>query len=355
MRPTIRPAKDGQRSVFDTYWHIAGERQAIFLRRISGQSAPWTQDAILAQHKFCSTFRAADRESQYLIRQLYAEPAASKADLVFRAVAMRIFSKGTTWDLLTALLGHQPRIADVQDGSFAKALDEAAERLERLEQPMYTAAFMVAHPESYTTDRVKHHGHAALFEDQFVTKGLADRVVAAASLADVYGILHEVPYIGDFTAYQMAIDVNYSSAVNFSENDFTKPGPGAVRGLQKVFLGFESLKPDDPRATQTIMWMVENQDAEFERLGIDFRGLYGRKLHAIDCQGLFCETDKYSRVAFPELASNRIKIKAEFKPTVAPMAPLFFPPKWGINDALPKHPVLGVPQRDRQAKLFGVT
>jgi hypothetical protein len=60
----------------------------------------------------------------------------------------------------------------------------------------------------------------------------------------------------------------------------------------------------------------------------------GRPLHAIDCQGLFCETDKYCRQAAPELASARKRIKAWFTPTPEPIR-LFFPPKWGINNKLP--------------------
>ena len=81
------------------------------------------------------------------------------------------------------------------------------------------------------------------------------------------------------------------------------------------------------------MDMVDRQDEHFERLDLEWSGLYGRRLHAIDCQGLFCETDKYARAAFPELKSNRVRIKQEFRPAAAPL-PLFYPPKWGINDRL---------------------
>jgi hypothetical protein len=80
---------------------------------------------------------------------------------------------------------------------------------------------------------------------------------------------------------------------------------------------------------------------EFSRLGLAFDGLWGRPLHAIDCQGLFCETDKYCREAAPELASARKRIKARFNRSTEPVQ-LFFPPKWGINDRLPEAPVLGV-------------
>jgi len=54
-------------------------------------------------------------------------------------------------------------------------------------------------------------------------------------------------------------------------------------------------------------------------------------LHCIDCQGLFCETDKYSRVAFPELKSNRKRIKTTFQQNVQKIE-YFYPSKWKINE-----------------------
>jgi hypothetical protein len=79
------------------------------------------------------------------------------------------------------------------------------------------------------------------------------------------------------------------------------------------------------------MWMVENQEKEFERLGLVFNGLWGRPLHAIDAQGLFCETDKYCRLAFPELASQRKRMKAKFSETPKRID-FFLPPKWDLEE-----------------------
>lgn len=126
-------------------------------------------------------------------------------------------------------------------------------------------------------------------------------------------------------SYQIAIDLNYSDIINFSENDFTCPGPGALRGLAKVF---ETLGDYTP--AEAVLWMVEHQDEEFKRLGLPFHGLFGRPLQAIDCQNLFCETDKYCREAVPELASARTRIKAKYLESTKPME-LFFPPKWQIT------------------------
>jgi hypothetical protein len=141
--------------------------------------------------------------------------------------------------------------------------------------------------------------------------------------------------MGDFMSYQIAIDLNYSALINFSENDFTRPGPGALRGIRKVFLDLGDYSPED-----AIQWMVDRQDDEFERLGLRFTGLWGRRLHAIDCQGLFCETDKYCRAVLPDLKSARVRIKTKFRVTPESIT-LFFPPKWGLNPKLPRSPVLG--------------
>jgi len=78
--------------------------------------------------------------------------------------------------------------------------------------------------------------------------------------------------------------------------------------------------------------MCDIQDHEFSRLNLQFKRLNNRKLHLIDCQNLFCETDKYARIACPEIVgtSNRTRIKQIFKPNPL-MYDLYFPPKWDIN------------------------
>jgi hypothetical protein len=80
--------------------------------------------------------------------------------------------------------------------------------------------------------------------------------------------------------------------------------------------------------------MVDSQEEHFARLRLHWSGLFGRRLHAIDCQGLFCEIDKYARAAFPELKSNRVRIKQEYR-TPRPVGTLFYPPRWDINEKIP--------------------
>jgi len=139
--------------------------------------------------------------------------------------------------------------------------------------------------------------------------------------------LKSYPSVGDFLAYQFVTDLNYSDLVNFSELEFVKAGPGARDGIRKCFAESGSYSPE-----YLIRWMVDTQEGQFGRLGITFGNLWGRNLQLIDCQNLFCEVDKYSRSAHPEIAgiSGRSRIKQRFRPTSNKLK-YFFPPKWGIN------------------------
>jgi len=311
--------------VYNLYWYYASQRQAMFERRVAGQPGPWTDDPILSTFKFCNVYRAADRVSQYMIRDVcYHEEDCTPQDRIFQIVAFRTFSKINTWRSVRTYLGRYPTLDDLADGRFTAALDAAAVA----NSGLYTGAFILCATDAYGQGR-KHLNHVELWRHMFLAEDLADRILDAASLRQVYDLLHGYPLMGDFMSYQTAIDLNYSPLINFSENDFTQAGPGALRGIRKCFEDLGDYSPTD-----VIMWMREHQAEEMQRLGLPFQGLFGRPLHAIDCQGLFCETDKYCREAVPELASARSRIKARFTQNPTPVA-LFFPPRWGINQALP--------------------
>jgi hypothetical protein len=307
--------------VFDTYWRFAAERQAIFFRRLRGEPPPWSDDPILRTYKFCNAYRASDRVSQYLIRDVIYQPGYSPEDTFLRIILFRLFSKIATWQLLETTPG-PIGVRSFHPEAFAATLEQALNRGETI----YTNAFILAASEAFGHQR-KHRNHLALIE-KMLRDRLPSQIACAESLEEVYLLLIDYPMIGPFMAYQLAIDLNYSELINFDENDFTMPGPGALRGIKKCFASTGSWSM--PRLIQ---WMVERQDDEFARLGIAFQSLWGRPLHAIDCQNLFCEIDKYARVAFPALASIRVRIKTKFVPTESPVVP-FYPPKWGIDEAI---------------------
>jgi hypothetical protein len=91
------------------------------------------------------------------------------------------------------------------------------------------------------------------------------------------------------------------------------------------------MQPTVSEAVECIKACVAGQVGFFQHFGLKPVTLFGRRLHSIDCQNLFCEVDKYARVAHPQsnLKPNA-KIKQRFKPT-GPLPVRFFPPKWGLQ------------------------
>ncbi|MEI6054319.1 MAG: nucleotide kinase domain-containing protein [Candidatus Saccharibacteria bacterium] len=310
-----------RKGIYELYWKFAYERQKAFENRANGKPAPWSNDKIIQEYKFCNAYRAADRVSQFLIRNIcYSQEKIKSEDKLFQITAFRIFSNINTWQQLVIKLGHSPKLDDLKNNLFEKSLNEIKDESGKL----YTGAFILCATNAYERN-LKHLNHVELLKDMFLNQKIGKKILAAASLKEIYLMLHSFPLMGDFMSYQIAIDLNYSDLINFSENNFTKAGPGAKRGINKVFQDKNGLSEEE-----IIIWMVNNQDKEFSSLGYKFNGLYGRKLHAIDCQNIFCETDKYCRVAAPKLKSNRTKIKSHFHKSAEPIE-LFFPPKWGIN------------------------
>jgi alpha-glutamyl/putrescinyl thymine pyrophosphorylase clade 1 len=335
-RPINRPL------IYDLYWQFASRRQAAFDRRASGKPRPWSDDPIIERFKFCNVFRAADRVSQYMIRTVACAPSTgAAADRLFRIIAFRTFSQVDTWNGLMQRLNRPPVLEDLASGAFEAALDD----IKRERGGLYTGAFILCATKAFGFDE-KHRNHVALFKHMFFEQYAAERILGANSFEHVVKILQSFPLTGPFMSYQIATDINYSDLIEFDENDYTQAGPGALRGIKKAFVSLGDFTPSD-----IIKRMVDRQEAEFNRLELPFHGLWGRPLHAIDCQGLFCELDKYCREAVPELTNARSRIKARFRPSSEPIR-FCFPAKWGLNN---RPEFLGIGGVNHQLDLFPQT
>lgn len=305
--------------VFDTYWRFAAKRQAMYEARLRGTGGPWTDDPILKNHRFTNCFRAADRVSQFLITNVIYRGDQAPQEIVFRTLLFKFFNRVSTWRLLDRHLGRMTW-NDFDHSSYDRVLQNAFDSGDRL----YSAAYVVPPPRMGA--RRKHTNHLHLLQSM-MEGGLVDNLCSAESMRDAFTILRSYPTVGDFLAFQFLIDINYSTALDFKEMDFVVPGPGARDGIRKVF-GPES----NGIEAEVIRYMADAQEEHFERLGLRFYGLRGRPLQLIDCQNLFCEVDKYARVAHPAIAgrSGRTRIKQKFKPQPEPLT-AWFPPKWGLQ------------------------
>lgn len=320
----VRRTEPRPTRVYDTYWRFACARQDLYFGRLGQALGPWTTDPILVKHRFTNVYRAADRVSQYLIKDVIYACDFAPRDTIFRVLLFKLFNKVETWALLEAQFGRLTiKAFDVE------AFDRVLATAMATGQTIYSAAYIMPTAPRSALGVSKHRTHLELLR-YLLKEDLIAGLEAATTLRGLYQLLISLPSIGPFLAYQFAIDLAYSPLFNFSEDDFVQPGPGALNGLAKCF---DSLGDYSP--AEAIEWVKDRQELEFEKRGLQFRTLWGRRLHLIDCQNLFCEVDKYSRVAHPEFngVTDRSRIKQRFEPRGALPTP-WFPPKWQLDVSL---------------------
>ncbi len=312
--------------VYDTYWKFATERQEVFYSRIENKKFPWTDDEILKTYKFTNAYRASDRVSQYLIKNvIYNNDQYSPEDQCFRIILFKLFNKIETWVYLEKKLG-EISYKTYDYSIYNQLLTQKLVDKEKI----YSAAYIMPSGKSCFGFNKKHQNNLKLLENMMQT-GIAKEIAKAKSLKELYEILLSYPTIGSFLAYQFAIDINYSELCDFSEMSFVVAGPGAKNGIIKCFKDLKGLKYED-----IIKYVTERQEEEFEKRGLKFKTLFGRKLQMIDCQNLFCETDKYARIAHPDICglNDRRRIKQQYVNRNLENIVYFYPPKWGINNKI---------------------
>lgn len=312
--------------VYDAYWKFAAERQEIFFKRINNTIYPYTSDNVLREYKFTNAYRASDRVSQYLIKNVIYSGEKSPNEVFFRIMLYKIFNKIQTWELLKEKFG-QITFKEYRRKSYASILSSAMKKNIRI----FSSAYIMPSRSREYASSSKHLNYLMILETM-MRDNLPSKICEAKSMQDVFELLRSYPLIGDFLAFQYTIDINYSELTDFSEMSFVVPGPGALDGIRKCFTDNGGLSNID-----IIKKMADMQEYEFKRLGLKFKTLWGRKLQLIDCQNIFCEIDKYSRVVFPKFSglSGRTRIKQKFKPNLTPID-YFYPPKWNINNEVKK-------------------
>src|SRR5262249_545655 len=147
LRPTV---------VFDTYWNVGFELQSVFMRRVRGAEPPWTSNPIVQTSKFTRPYRATDRTSQYVIKEVLYKGAQSAEEIFFRALLFKLFNKVETWEKLSEKLGHTPSWKTFDYERYASALDAI-----KAKGPIYSAAYIIGNPEM-GAGSCKHRNHLLL-------------------------------------------------------------------------------------------------------------------------------------------------------------------------------------------------
>ncbi|KAI6119414.1 hypothetical protein EDD16DRAFT_1692706 [Pisolithus croceorrhizus] len=262
---------------FDTFWKLAAERHAIEERRRSGQPPPWTKDPILQNHKFCNTFRILDRGCQYLITEVIEKGSQDPTEVTFRVLLFSLFTNINTYETLRKNIPAF-HLVEVQ-----------ASRIRKKAVAIYTGAYQKPAPDLGFAENFMNH--LALME--VLMQEMPDVLATAEYMADVFEWLRTFRSIGDFTAYQLLLNLSYSNVMSFSDHDFVVMCVGSRRGLRRCF------REDIPRSMEVdlVRWMQSSQDEHFARLRLNFDGLgdQGHPMMLCDIEHTLCELDKYIR------------------------------------------------------------
>lgn len=269
---------------FDTFWKLAAERHAIEERRRSGQPPPWTKDPILQSHKFCNTFRILDRGCQYLVTEVIEKGSQDPTEVTFRVLLFSLFTNINTYETLRK---------NIQPFTWSRYKRKEYEKVLRALYArgiaIYTGAYQKPAPDLGFTENFMNH--LALME--VLMQEMPDVLTTAEYMADVFEWLRTFKSIGDFTAYQLLLNLSYSNVMSFSDHDFVVMCVGSRRGLRRCF------REDIPRSMEVdlVRWMQSSQDDHFARLRLSFNGLgdQGHPMMLCDIEHTLCELDKYIR------------------------------------------------------------
>ena len=309
-----------RQEIYDLYWYFANERQNIFIKKLNGDTPPWTNDPILKTYKFCNSYRVNDRVSQYLLKNvIYNGKTYNDEDMLFRIILFKLFNKESTWELLLE------EFKDITLSTFdMKEYSNVLTNAINNNIKIYNDAYISCATKAFGYDR-KHDNHLALLNKMFIIDKVQDKILKCTNMEQAFKIIKSYPLIGNFMAYQLITDINYSNIVDWKEDEFTVAGPGSLRGIKKCFIDKGNLSNED-----IIRYMYNHQEEEFKRLNLDFKTIGNRKLQLIDIQNIFCELDKYCREKVPSLKSNRTKIKKKYTPKQTKIE-YIYPPKWNIK------------------------
>lgn len=310
-------------SIFKFYFYFIQERMNIFWKKYHDEPRPWTKDSIFLKYKFTNVYRVTDRVSQFLVNKVIyqdSERSLLEEDVVLRILLFKIFNRIETWEYIENQVG----FVRVKNFNVSLLSDLLTQRIS--ETPIFSNAYMMTGSHrKYKNYMRKHEKWLHMVEEEILKEHRIQKIIQAKTLEDIYLILRECSFLGEFLAYQYSIDLNYSPVINFDENSFVKAGIGAIRGIKKCFIKSDKFSFDD-----AIKFTFDNFEYYQEKYGMmGFNNLFGRNPSLIDIQNCFCETDKYLRAKMPEMIVDNTRIKQKYSQTNNKID-WYFPPKWEL-------------------------
>lgn len=217
-------------SEVDRFFSVAMERHNMFLKKERGEPQPWTEDSVLGRFRFCNVYRELDKTTQWFRKNVRDPLRENTKDVLFATVAFRWFNRIETGEIIHEELLNGPDLWDLQ----------AVRDKLKDEKPIITGAYVIKTPPGLT----KLDG--VLWDIEQVRLDMSGLVSWVESvprnerkMEDIWTRLLRYNDIGDFMAYQLVADLQYTCVLDQSvdRNTWAAPGPGSTRGLGWLVAG----------------------------------------------------------------------------------------------------------------------
>ena len=248
-------------------------------KEINNEPYPWSDDAILTDYSFCNVYRELDRVTIW-IRENWREPYADHRNLPFAmAVARQINWPDTLEEIGFPEEWRPQHVKNIMEDRMAN------------KQKVYTGAYML----TGTLGGTKIEQTV----DKILTPLYANFPCDFSSIENSWKSF--LPYAGfsDFMSYEVVTDLRHTKWLKDAPDIMTwaNPGPGAMRGLNRIFgrpLDSKQKKPLFIQEMRDLLALLNN-----EPLPLEMR----------DIEHCLCEFDKYERA---RLGQGRPR--AKYKP-----------------------------------------
>lgn len=296
---------------FDKYWYFLHERMRIYEKRVlNNEPAPWTEDPILQTYKFTNVLRDMDKCSIYVKNNILAkidEPVEDlelrKKSVLLNIMIYRLWVNTETYEITGFL--------DLADPNMLNKWEDAKKvLLQRREDGVsnFTNAYVVCCLKSKETDTMssvnKTYNAVCLIDfwikniDEIYKKAIID----AKCLQDQVMYFAGLPCVGMFTAYEYACDITMTTRycknhlVEWSQDNGTNVGPGALRGINYIFIDKGGMSPYECIIYMRSIWKHEMQKRGYYE---DFVRALPKEMNGeIDLRVIehcLCECQKYNK------------------------------------------------------------
>lgn len=289
--PRIGNGKRSMKTPMDRLIYWITERESIRKKKEAGEEAPWTDDEILSNFRFCNVCRRDDKVTRWLVDNWYKKGIRSLPEIVLARHINRIWSL----DWITECLKDRIIAARTWNEAFNRLLIGELREFKEEFGTVFSAAYIIRGNDGggdKIESVIRHtvYPFVRLFGMRNTITGGERFKRLKTSMKDWHAKIEEYRNIGSFMAGQIVADLRLAYPnVNWTDKDTWAPmGPGSKRGMNRLLGRDIKARMNQAEFEENLEWMICKITGRVPSSITD-------RMEAMDYQSCLCELDKYER------------------------------------------------------------